>query len=44
MSNEEITYGYFCTLGGLSHPRTYTRAIYLGGHYMHTLYYLGNKE
>jgi len=35
-----ITYDYFCALGGLTHPRTWTRAIYLGKHFMYTEYHL----
>jgi hypothetical protein len=42
--SDQITYGYFCTLGGLTHPRTWTKAVYLGGRYMHTEYYLTRKD
>jgi len=38
--SDVITYGYFCALKGLEHPRTYTRAVYLGVYYMHTTYHL----
>ncbi len=34
----QITYKGFCALGGLTNPRLSTRAIYLGGHYHHTIY------
>lgn len=37
---EQITYAYFCALGGIAHGRTFTRAVYLNGWYMHTEYYL----
>lgn len=36
----QISYLGFCVLGGLTNPRLYTRAIYLGKHYRHTEYYI----
>jgi len=35
----EITYEYFCVLGGLTHPRTYTMT-HNNGSYYYTTYHL----
>jgi hypothetical protein len=35
---EEITYEYFCALGGLSHPKCYTR-VFRNGSYVYSKYY-----
>lgn len=35
----QISYLGFCALGGLTNPRLFTRAVYLGNHYMHTTYW-----
>lgn len=43
MHPDQITYAYFCTLGGLQHPRTYTRLHDNGGYYYTTTYYLSPK-
>ena len=37
---EQITYLYFCTLGGLSHPRTSKRLRRNGTHVYFTYHYL----
>ena len=37
----EISYDGFCALGALTNPRLFTRAVYLGKHYVfHTYWYL----
>jgi len=38
----QITYKYYCLLGGAAHPRCFSRAIYLGEHFMFTAYYMTN--
>lgn len=35
----QITYRGFCALGGAANPRLMSRAVYLGGHFMHTTYW-----
>ncbi len=43
--NTQISYLYFCTLGGLTHPRTFTRAVTNGrGEYLFTTYHLAPKN
>lgn len=37
---QQITYHGFCALGGLTNPRLFTRAVYLGKWYMHTTYWM----
>jgi len=37
---KQITYNYFCVLGGLSNPRCSTKSIYLGEYYWNTEYYI----
>lgn len=39
---EQISYLGFCALGGLTNPRLFTRAVYLGKHYMHTTYWMAD--
>lgn len=34
--SDQITYLYFCTLGGLAHPRTYTMLRRNGSYTYHT--------
>lgn len=36
----QLTYAGYCALGGANNPNLVSRDIYLGGHYMHTEYYL----
>lgn len=36
----EITYEYFCVLGGLNHPWTFTR-VHRNGSMVYTTYHLG---
>lgn len=40
MMYNQISYKGFCALGGLSNPRLFTKAVYLGKYYMYTAYYL----
>lgn len=40
MQATQITYAYFCLLGGLNHPHTWTVNHYNGKHYTHTTYHL----
>jgi len=35
----QISYNGFCALGGLKNPFCFTKAVYLGSHYIHTEYY-----
>ena len=37
---EQITYRGWCALGGAANPRMYSRAVYLGKHFMHWTYWL----
>jgi hypothetical protein len=39
-SHNQITYLYFCTLGGLAHPRTAKRQMWNGIHYYETYHLL----
>lgn len=36
----QLTYAGYCALGGASNPNLMSRAVYLGGHFMHWEYYL----
>jgi hypothetical protein len=36
----QMTYAGYCALGGSSNSRLFKRDIYLGGHYMHTAYFM----
>ena len=43
MVSRQITYGYFCALGGLGGPvghRLFTRAVYNGPHFMYHTYWM----
>lgn len=39
---EELTYNGFCALGALTNPKLFTRAIYIGKHFSHTIYLIRN--
>jgi hypothetical protein len=36
----QISYRGYCALGGGSNPKLFTRAVYLGKHFMHMTYWL----
>lgn len=38
-NSNQITYEYFCLLGGLSNPRCAKQAVYNGKHFMHYTYH-----
>ena len=38
-----ITYNGYCALGGAENPRLFSRAVYLGTHFMHTEYWMMEK-
>lgn len=35
----EISYKGYCALGGCRNPRLYSKAVYLGKHFMHMSYW-----
>lgn len=43
MDRNQITYKYFCALGGLSHPKTFT-VLHQNGTYYYTTYYLAGSN
>lgn len=37
---KQITYNGFYALGGSNNPKLFSRPVYLGKHFMHTVYYM----